>query len=235
MPFGRLARLWSSTLMSVMDGRARFRRVRAGAVVVGRDVQGLKHATFAGHNAVGSGAIFAGAVTVGYGTTIGSNSYMVGPIAIGNYCQLGPAVGIYGRDHPTTHVTMYFNQHLFDGRLQQSAIDSAVRVGHDVWVGHGAVLLKGVQVGDGAVIGAGSVVTKNVPEYTIVAGNPAAVIRRRFDDDVIGLLRSSRWWLRSAAELAAFEDVFHLDLRTDREAAVGRLNDMVAQLGRAPQ
>lgn len=67
-------------------------------------------------------------------------------------------------------------------------------VGNDVWFGHRSTILPGVKIGDGAIIGACSVVTKDVPPYTIVAGNPARVIRKRFADDVIEKLLALRWW-----------------------------------------
>ena len=67
-------------------------------------------------------------------------------------------------------------------------------VGNDVWIGREAVILPGVKIGDGAVIGAQSVVTHDVPPYSIVAGNPARFIRRRFDDETVYLLLKLKWW-----------------------------------------
>ncbi|MFW6263972.1 MAG: Vat family streptogramin A O-acetyltransferase [Cyanobacteriota bacterium] len=67
-------------------------------------------------------------------------------------------------------------------------------IGNDVWIGYDALIMPGVKVGDGAVIGARSVVTKDVAPYTIVAGNPAQVVRKRFEDDVIALLLKLKWW-----------------------------------------
>jgi len=75
-------------------------------------------------------------------------------------------------------------------------------IGNDVWVGAAALVLKGVTVGDGAVIGAGSVVTKDVPPYAIVTGNPAQIIRYRFDDATIKRLLSSTWWNREPEFIA---------------------------------
>ena len=67
-------------------------------------------------------------------------------------------------------------------------------IGNDVWVGKHVMFLAGIVVGDGAVVGAGSVVTKNVPPYAVVAGNPARSIRYRFDEASIAQLLRSKWW-----------------------------------------
>lgn len=67
-------------------------------------------------------------------------------------------------------------------------------IGNDVWIGHGVIVLNGVTIGDGAVVGAGSVVTKDVPPYVVVAGNPAKVVRKRFAADIIDKLLLIKWW-----------------------------------------
>ena len=69
-----------------------------------------------------------------------------------------------------------------------------VTLGHDVWIGHGAVVLPGVSIGTGAAVGAGSIVTKEVPPYAIVVGNPARVLRMRFSEAVIAALLAIAWW-----------------------------------------
>jgi acetyltransferase-like isoleucine patch superfamily enzyme len=83
------------------------------------------------------------------------------------------------------HHFTYRASHYFDGQDDESAFfdwrrSRPVVIGHDVWIGHGAIVLAGRRIGNGAVVGAGSVVTKGLPAYTIVAGNPAKPIRRRF-------------------------------------------------------
>jgi carbonic anhydrase/acetyltransferase-like protein (isoleucine patch superfamily) len=69
-----------------------------------------------------------------------------------------------------------------------------VTFGHDVWIGHGAIVLPGRNIGTGAVVAAGAVVTKDVPDYTVVGGNPARPIRRRFPEHVSEQLIALAWW-----------------------------------------
>lgn len=91
------------------------------------------------------------------------------PITIGDGTQIGPAVQIYAADHPRDAVT----------RHQGLELGKPVRIGKNVWIGGGAILLPGVTVGDNAVIGAGSVVTRDVPAVSTVAGNPARQLHPR--------------------------------------------------------
>ena len=67
-------------------------------------------------------------------------------------------------------------------------------IGNDVWIGYEAVIMSGVTIGDGAIIGARSVVTKDIPPYTIVGGVPARQIRRRFSEETIAALLELKWW-----------------------------------------
>jgi virginiamycin A acetyltransferase len=74
-------------------------------------------------------------------------------------------------------------------------------VGHDVWLGYDSLIMPGVQVGNGAIIASRSVVTRDVPAYAIVGGNPAQIIRQRFPDNVISQLQRIRWWDWDAAKI----------------------------------
>ena len=74
-------------------------------------------------------------------------------------------------------------------------------IGNDVWIGQNATILPGVHIGDGAIIGASSVVGSDVAPYTIVVGNPARILRKRFDDELIDLLLKFRWWDKSIEEI----------------------------------
>jgi acetyltransferase-like isoleucine patch superfamily enzyme len=76
-----------------------------------------------------------------------------------------------------------------------------VKIGNDVWIGYGAMILGGVTIGDGACIGAGAVVTKDVPPFAIVGGCPAKIIKYRFSSSIIERILSERWWDRPDEEL----------------------------------
>lgn len=78
-----------------------------------------------------------------------------------------------------------------------------VMIGNDVWLGTDAAVMSGVTIGDGAVVGAYAVVTRDVEPYTIVAGNPARPIRKRFDDETIRKLLENRWWDWPREKIAA--------------------------------
>ncbi len=74
-------------------------------------------------------------------------------------------------------------------------------IGNDVWIGQNVTFLPGVKVGDGAIIGANSVVRKDIEPYAIVIGNPARMLRKRFDDELIELLERFKWWDKSIPEI----------------------------------
>jgi virginiamycin A acetyltransferase len=76
-------------------------------------------------------------------------------------------------------------------------------VGNDVWIGYDALVMPGVTIGEGAIIAARSVVTADVPPYAVVGGNPARVVRSRFDEETVGRLRAIAWWDRPAAWISA--------------------------------
>ena len=85
-----------------------------------------------------------------------------------------------------------------------STLKGPTIVGNDVWFGYESVIMPGVHIGDGAIIGTRSVVTKDVPPYTVVGGDPARFIRKRFDDDTIAKLMALKWWDLPDAEIRDF-------------------------------
>ena len=124
---------------------------------------------------------------------------------IGKYCSIGARCSIGGWQHDYHRLSTsprVYREILGRGYISQTL---QVTVGNDVWIGDNVSIVKGT-VGDGAVIGAGSVVTKDVPPYAIVAGNPAKVIAYRFEKEKISQLLASRWWDMSPGELRTYFD-----------------------------
>lgn len=195
----------------ILDLEIRSRTV--GTTTLCRRVTGFENVTCEGHNHIAEGVRFAGTpITLGIGTSIHTNALLQGPLTIGNYCQLGPRVAAFPADHPVERVTPYTGDALFGGELSQFMATTPITVGHGVWIGANAVLLRGTTVGDGAVIGAGAVVSGDVPRYAIVAGNPARVVRTRLTAEAREIIDTSRWWLLSPAALEPYREFLEADL-----------------------
>lgn len=119
-------------------------------------------------------------------------------LRIGKFCSIAENVLIYlGGNHRTDWITTYPFPWIFPEAHHikgHPATKGDVIIGNDVWIGNFAVILSGVTVGDGAVIGANAVVTKNVSQYSIVVGNPAREIKKRFSEEEIEILIKIKWW-----------------------------------------
>lgn len=120
------------------------------------------------------------------------------PVVIGAFCSIAPEVlFVCQADHPTeTASTFGIQDRIVKTKMLYEYLRTKgpIVVGNDVWVGTRAIILSGVTIGDGAIVAAGSVVTKDVPPYAIVAGNPARLVRYRFSDETIAAMRHVRWW-----------------------------------------
>lgn len=122
-------------------------------------------------------------------------------LIIGKFCQIAAGVEFImnGANHPMNGVST-FPFYLFEGWEQDTpALNSLpfkgdTVIGNDVWIGQNATILPGVHIGDGAIIGANSVVGSSVESYSIVAGNPARLVRKRFDNELVALLLRVKWW-----------------------------------------
>jgi len=129
---------------------------------------------------------------------------------IGSFCSIANNVVIGGGMHPMEWVST--SPVFYKGRDSVKAKFSEyerpkhklTKIGHDVWIGQYALLKQGITIGNGAVVGMGSVVTKDVEPYTVVAGNPAKVIRKRFSDEIIQSLLKSEWWKAKESDLKVF-------------------------------
>lgn len=118
------------------------------------------------------GAVFSSQVSLGNNSGIGINASIAGAAVIGDNVMMGPHCIIYRRNHEFDRLDIPMCQQGFKP-------EKPVVIGNDVWIGGRVIILPGVHVGNGAIIGAGAVVTKDVPDYAIVGGNPARVLKYR--------------------------------------------------------
>lgn len=145
--------------------------------------------------------------------------------SIGSFCSFADGCSIV-QDHymgVTTHQFLFASWRYpdFDDMMphnkQEDVFNKYIAskkttIGNDVWVGKNAVIMSGVKIGDGAVIGSGAVVTKDVPDYAIVGGVPAKVIKYRFSDEQIMALKEISWWNWDDKTIAErYDDFFDID------------------------
>ena len=156
-------------------------------------------------------------------------------LVIGKFCQIAAGVEFMMNDanHQMNAVTT-FPFYTLEGWDMEAPPASEMPckgdtvIGNDVWIGQNAVILPGVQIGDGAILGANSVVGHDVAPYTIVAGNPAKEIRKRFDDELTGLLLRFRWWDKSIEEINSLIPILTCG---DLEAVRAELKHRLTQTG----
>ena len=131
------------------------------------------------------------------------NDAQIAYTGIGKFCSIAAMTRINPGNHPmhrasqahfTYRASAYFPDEDDEAEFFAWRRKHHVRIGHDVWIGHGAVVLPGRSIGTGAVVAAGAVITKDVPDYTIVGGNPARSIKRRFPEAIASRLIGLAWW-----------------------------------------
>ena len=159
---------------------------------------------------------------IGTGTYIREDSIFKNTI-IGRYSSIAPRVKIVYGQHPTrkfvsTYPALYSSSGkcglflredtTFKSEYKIIIDDKICVIGNDVWIGSDVIILEGVTVGDGAVIAAGAVVTKDVEPYSIVVGNPAKLIRKRFSDEEIHFLLELKWWNKGIEWIKSHADCF---------------------------
>ncbi|WP_272798410.1 CatB-related O-acetyltransferase [Sphingobium sp. AntQ-1] len=126
---------------------------------------------------------------------------------IGRFCSLAEGLRVMGLNHPTDWITSNvcafrpyareFAMAEFGKRVVLPPFPAQprpVEIGNDVWIGQGVLLRDGIRIGSGAIVAAGSVVTKSVPDFAIVGGAPAKIIRMRFNAELCERIKASRWW-----------------------------------------
>lgn len=123
--------------------------------------------------------------------------------SIGKFCAVAAHCRINALNHPMERISQhkityrpneYFAGAKLDKAFREERISQRVEIGHDVWIGHGAIVLPGVKIGHGAVVAAGAVVTKDVPPHAVVAGVPARFLKWRFAPEISARIIRLSWW-----------------------------------------
>ncbi|GHT76468.1 hypothetical protein FACS1894124_8430 [Spirochaetia bacterium] len=137
-------------------------------------------------------------------------------LIIGKFCQIASGVEFImnGANHQMACVStfpFYIFEKWNEGvpSLDKMPLKGDTIIGNDVWIGQNAAILPGVKIGDGVIIGTKSVVGSNVEPYSIIAGNPAKVIRKRFDDELIEIMLKLRWWDLPVEEINTLIPILH--------------------------
>lgn len=186
---------------------------------INSDVYAEKYSRFHEKNLTASGYL-----------KIGAFSYMAPGVllentVVGRYCSIAMGVRLMGVDHPIDRVTTStwtYGQKVNDYMLKDFCVSinqnrdlniasNKTVIGNDVWIGENALLKRGITIGNGAIIGANAVVTKSVPPYAVVAGNPSRIIKYRFHEEIITGLLSTDWWNLNPSDLA-MHDMTNIDL-----------------------
>ena len=174
-----------------------------------------------GHrNANGPEGFIAGDSVITCPFSIGAYSNIMGKAVIkgnracriGKYCALGWGIHIVTSHHDISRANLQIamqNRHGFNN-IWTSRGD--VEIGNNVWIGDNAIILSGVKIGDGAIVGAGAVVMNDVPPFSVVAGNPAHVIKMRFSEAMVSQLLQLKWWDWTEERISRNKVFFEMDL-----------------------
>lgn len=152
---------------------------------------------------------------------IGDFSYLakdafVNHAEIGRYCSIGPGVKIGLGQHPTrdfisTHPVFYSSNSFTGGKKSCRNLFkefAKTKIGSDVWIGANAIVKDGITLGNGVIIAAGAVVTKDIPDFAIVGGMPAVIIKYRFTKEIIEKLLDLKWWDHEVLNIIDYESIF---------------------------
>lgn len=152
---------------------------------------------------------------IGRYTYVGYQSFMFN-VTIGSFCSVADRCSIGGAIHPMEYVStspvFHEGRNILKKNFSKHPIPKTPRtvIENDVWIGQGAFIKAGVHIGTGAVIGMGAVVTHDVEPYEIWAGNPARLIRKRFDDEMVQQLLASKWWELGDDDLSVYARYFNV-------------------------
>lgn len=150
---------------------------------------------------------------IGKYSYIGNNSF-VSDTDIGSFTSISTDCYIGGTSHPTDWVSTSPVFHKWENIMKKNfarhefEIFKRTTIGNDVWIGNRVMIKAGVKISDGAVVGMGSIVTKDIGPYEIWAGNPARLIRKRFDDETIDAFEKMKWWEWDDNKIEKYADKF---------------------------
>lgn len=178
------------------------------------DIKNIKHNSLLGDKVILSGKYSIQDSEIGSFTSISTNS-RISLTTIGKYCSIGPNFisgwGIHPTDGISTSPIFYSMSHA-TGKVfskKNKIIErKRIKIGNDVWIGSNCIVLDGITIGNGCIIAAGAVVTKDVPDYAIVGGVPAKIIKYRFDDETIHELQKIKWWNFEDNDIQYVEEYF---------------------------
>ncbi len=171
------------------------------------------------------------------GSTLGRYCYTGANTAIknaqmGSFNSISWNVSIGGNTHDLNHITTHsflvYPKWGMGGSGDWQSFSEPCKIGNDVWVGAGANILRGVTIGDGAVIGASCVVTKDVPPYAIVVGNPGHILRMRCDENWIPSLLTLKWWDLPEQVIKDYFPLFKGDLSLDVIHKLQEIKDTIS-------
>ncbi len=152
--------------------------------------------TLGKNTTIGKSSIIDKYTVIGSETFVNTNC-MITKAKIGNYCSIGSGVVIGPGEHKLDSISL-------SGKFYSSTYEDLTlkpcEISHDVWIGTNAIVMRGVKVGIGAVIGAGSIVTKDVPNFAVVVGVPAKIIKYRFNDEKQRKILNSQWFKKNIKE-----------------------------------
>ncbi len=194
--------------------------IRAGLKGNGLDLQGI--VSIEENCLLDGGVILSGEAPI----TIGRYTSILGPhtviyarhheVKIGSFCSIARNFDLQGFNHNLKRPTTYFIQkNFFNDRVKETVSKGPITIGNDVWIGAKCTVLSGVTIGDGAVVAANSVVTSDVPPYSIVGGVPAKVIGQRFPEEVVQKLLEMKWWDWPSDKIQKNREFFTQDLNLE--------------------